>query len=64
MEKIIVIIVKNIKTIIICNEKELSKKRINGLILFIDILLIFYIVAVILAQIFPEFKEVFGNLLK
>jgi hypothetical protein len=45
-------------------EKELSKKRINGLILFIDILLILYIVAIILAQIFPEFKEVFGNLLK
>ena len=45
-------------------ERELSKKRINGLILFIDILLILYILAVILAQVSPEFKEIFGNLLK
>lgn len=45
-------------------EKALSKKRVNGLILFIDILLILYIVAIILAQIFPELKESFGNLLK
>lgn len=45
-------------------EKSLSKKRINGLILFIDILLILYILMVILAQIFPELKDVLGNLLK
>ncbi len=45
-------------------EKELSKKRVNGLILFIDVLLILYIVAIILAQIFPEVKEAFGSFLK
>ena len=45
-------------------ERELSKKRVNGLILLIDILLILYIIAIILAQVFPEFKEVLGNLLK
>ena len=45
-------------------ERELSKKRINGLILFIDILLILYILAIILAQVSPEFKEVFSNLFK
>ena len=43
-------------------EKELSKKRINGLILFVDILLILYIIMVILAQVSPEFKDLVSNI--
>ena len=43
-------------------EKELSKKRVNGLILFIDILLILYILAIILAQVSPEFKELINGI--
>jgi hypothetical protein len=38
-------------------EIELSKKRINGLILFIDVLLIIYILLVLLYNVSPEFKE-------
>ena len=38
-------------------EIELSKKRINGLILFIDILLIIYVLFVLLYNVSPEFKD-------
>ena len=45
-------------------EKELSRKRVNRLILVIDLLLVIYIVAVLLSYASPEFKAYIESLFR